>query len=175
MIGEILETGGDTAKKAGKSLAGQISQTAKAAVGQTAPGLVNPQDGPNAQGQDLKTKDFVKDLYGVKKQNDPANKQSAGNDQNSNKAQKELEEKQKLAALRNKLHREYYQQISEPAQGEEPTVAQRLEREDQEKKAEDVEKKKNELPQLVVPGTNRPDIALSRAKTKTEIKQGGAG
>lgn len=58
------------------------------------------------------------------------------------------EEEAKMEALRGQLHGEYYRKLTKPQQQEEETVVDKLEREDQEKKMEDLETNKEKPPPL---------------------------
>lgn len=100
----------------------------------------------NQQAQDDQTQQFVKDMY--------TSGTNAPELTDTQKQQKEQEEKQKLEQLRNKLHSDYYQQLTNPQSvQQEERPAEKNEREDQEKTLElqkiEEEEKKKELPTIV--------------------------
>ncbi len=74
------------------------------------------------------------------------------------------EELAKIEALRGQLHGEYYQKLTKPQQQEEESVVDKLEREDQEKKMEDLETQKEKpppLPSTVKQGTGENVVGVS--------------
>ena len=109
---------------------------------QTAANLPSESIGSN-QPQDDSSKQFIQDLYGGK----------ASSITEEEIQQKELEDKQKQEALRQKLHREYYEKLVTPAKQKEPRIQEKIEQEEEEKKQaialEEEKKKKDELPVVV--------------------------
>ena len=74
------------------------------------------------------------------------------------------EEEAKMEALRGQLHGEYYRKLTKPQQQAEETVVDKLEREDQEKKMEDIETQKEKpppLPATVKQGTGENIVGVS--------------
>jgi len=118
--------------------------------------------------------DFLRDLYG--KNDDKAKnakksqkgsgsvKQALGVSEKDPNASLSPEEKAKLETLRMQLHGKYYQDlINRPKPKEEP-VTEKLEREDQEAKFEDLEKQKKKpapLPSTMKQGTGESVVGVS--------------
>lgn len=102
-----------------------------------------PQGAPEKIPQSEETKAFVKDMYGGE----------LPSVSDAQVKQKELEDKQKMEALRQKLHREYYERLVKPPKPQEERPVQKVEREEEEKKLalgeEEEKKKKQELPVIV--------------------------
>ena len=74
------------------------------------------------------------------------------------------EEEAKMEALRGELHGEYYRKLTKPQQQEEESVVEKLEREDQEKKFDDLETQKEKpppLPSTVKQGTGENVVGVS--------------
>ena len=173
---EIVETGQSTAQNVRKAATASAKNFAKAAQNQIA-GSQNSNALQNDQGtneqstasqkqmSDDQAKQFLKDLYGPTK---PKSSDSQkGNSQSSSQqnpiaaaigmtpkdpnAGKSPEELAKIHALRNTLHQEYYQTLTNPAKPTEENVTEKLEREEQEKQLADLEVQKKKPAPLVNP------------------------
>lgn len=116
----------------------------------------NPQqhsDPAATQKSDQERVDFLRDLYGGKSHGDKKDaphsdssktdmvKQALGLPQSDPNKGKSPEEVAKLAALRNQLHANYYQELTTPKQ-KEVTVTEKLEREEQIERMDAFEKDK---------------------------------
>lgn len=78
--------------------------------------------------------------------------------------EKSPEEEAKLEVVRRQLHGQYYQDLTNPKKAPEETVAEKLEREDQEEKMAEIETKKDkppELPSTVKQGTGESVVGVS--------------
>lgn len=152
MFGEILEQG----QSAAKSVKKQIADTAKAAASQVA-GCGVKADLPDQNQPPGVDKNFVKDLYGIKdakkatSSQKPTETQSADASKSVPQDQKKLEEKQKLAKLRQELHQTtYYEPLIHPKKEKpEERPAEKLEQEEKKEEFELEQKKAKEPPPLV--------------------------
>ncbi len=127
--------------------------------------------GNSAQQQqktDDQAKQFLKDLYGPTKPKgkgdakDPANNKVNNSGQSANPVVNALglpdihaqaktpEELAKIEALRKKLHSDYYQNLINAAKSKDEPVAEKLEREEQQEKFEEIQKQK-EKPAFINP------------------------
>lgn len=142
IIGDTLEVLREEAKKGVKTVGSQISGS-------------KPENKP--QKAKAEKKDFVQDLYGgdVKPLTD------------EEVAKKEIEDKQRKEALLQKLHGEYYQNLTAPTKRpEEAKVEQEREAERMERlKMEDLQEKKKEE-------EKKKPIAVLQAERKTEAPLG---
>ncbi len=161
---------------------------------QSQPNTDPNQQGANEQGaqsnqqmSDDQAKKFLQDLYGpsqpqgqdksLPSQKNPGNQaQNQNQNQNSNAVSDALglpqtdpnkgktpEEMVEIEALRKQLHADYYRTLTTPKPQEE-RVSEKLEREDQEKQMEDLEKeekKPNTLPVTVKQGTGESMVGVS--------------
>lgn len=150
MIGEILERGQIVTDDARKTALKQVGNTAKAAINQVLPGSVENPD----ERKEGKDKDFLKDLYGLDEKTPPSE---------AEKKQKEAEEKKKLQQIRSTLHNQYYASLTRPKKQERP--AEKVEREDEEKKMQDIKKEEKKPKQ----------IATQRAQQRVEKYPGASG
>lgn len=138
------KTAGQThTKQTQQAAQGQASQNAnqQSPVADAAAGMPSESTSAN-QPQDDSSKQFVADLYG-------------GNTQTVTEVeikQKELEDKQKEEALRQRLHSEYYQRLTTPTKRQAPQAAEKIEmekKEEEQKKLEEEKKKKEDLPVIM--------------------------
>lgn len=100
------------------------------------------------------TKSFVKDLYG---QDKPQITQEEV-------AKKELEDRQKKEALRQRLHSEYYQTLTSPPKPKEERPAEKVERE-----------KKQEMTELEQKKAEKPPPLVQRTRERVEKFPGASG
>lgn len=117
--------------------------------------------------------DFIQDLYGLSRQTQTPSSQIASaqtpqmeNPSQATQQQQELAQtRQKLANLLRQQHNETYfgPVFNRPKQKEEG-IAEKLEREDEEKKYEEFEKQQK-----------KPDFALQRAQGRAEMAPGASG
>lgn len=131
----------------------------------------------NPQMTDADRVEFLKNLYGKsdhgsKTKNDkskPDNnsgsvKQALGIPQKDPNEGKTSEEIAKIQALRNQLHSDYYQNTFNKPKPKEETVTEKIEREEQMKQFEDLEKEKKKpapLPATVKQGTGESVVGIS--------------
>lgn len=149
-------------EEAGKTVKMAVSQVTGKQAGhsQIVQGQAKKPQRPPGESVQLKTptsdetKSFVKGLYG---ENPPLKQEEI--------AKKELEDKQKKDALRQRLHSEYYQQLTNPPKQQEERPAEKVEKEKKQEMAE-LEQKKAEKP---------PPLAVNRAERKTETFRGVSG
>ena len=121
VLGEVLEGIKEEVKEDLKVVSEQVGVAKKKEISQSS--------------QDEK-KDFVKDLYG-----------DAPSISQEEIQRKELEDKQKVEVLSQRLHGEYYQRLVSPPKAKEDRPAEKVEREQQEEKWE-LEKKEAKKPKL---------------------------
>lgn len=100
------------------------------------------------------TKSFVKSLYG----------QDKAQITQGEVAQKELEDKQKKEALRQRLHSEYYQTLTNPPKQQEERPVEKVERE-----------KKQEMAELEQKKAKKPPPLIQRARERVEKFPGASG
>ncbi len=167
IIGEILETGQSTVRKNVKQAASDFAKSAKVQItGSQNDQGTNEQANVAAQNQqkmsDDDAKKFLQDLYGRSDKNsapDKSKTQGTQNPQNpisqsvgivpkNPNEGKSPEELAKIEALRQQLHGDYYQNLTNRRKPEEEHVAEKLDREEQEEKFEDLEKEKKKPPKL---------------------------
>lgn len=112
--------------------------------------------GAEQQNSEQQTKEFVKELY--ESEEPPITQDQA--------AQKEMEDKQKMEALRQRLHSEYYQQLTQrpKTQEEAERPAEKVERQEM----EDLQQKQEE-------DKKKQPIAVTRAERSTEMFRGASG
>ncbi len=169
MIGEMLETGQSSVKKASKqtvsdfagSVKGQIAGS-QASTSQNDQGTNEAVAAQRQQMSDDQAKQFLKDLYGPTKPKTPSTKSvsdatkvanpvsNALGIPDINNQEKSPEELAKITALRNQLHSNYYQNLLNAAKAKDEPVTQKLEREEQEAEFEEIEKQ-NKKPAPVNP------------------------
>lgn len=114
---------------------------------------VPPETTSSSQLQDDPTKTFVKDLYG----NAPDIKQAE-------REKREMEDKQKLEELRQRLHSEYYQRLTTPPKQQgELRPAEKLEQEEKEEEQKELEEKEKEPKDL-------PVVATKNKGTKEKLR-----
>jgi hypothetical protein len=177
MFGEILEQG----QTVGKAVKKQIADTAKTVASQVTGVNQNPSQAQPVPGK--VDENFVKDLYGVKDETNqtsqkPKTQQSSvqGNQGNQNQKNqitpeeandpKKMEEKQRLAKLRQELHmKTYYEPTFNPPKKQEERPAEKVEKEKQEEQME-LAKKQEEKPK---------PIAVQRAQRGVEVNRGVSG
>lgn len=177
MFGEILERGQSTVKNAAKSAKQGAQNFARTGLGQVT-GSKTPVPQPSGQGtneqanaaaqnqqkmSDDEAKKFLQGLYGSSDKNsDPDKSKTQGtqnpqnpiaqavgaNPKDPNKG-KSPEELAKIEALRQQLHGDYYQSLTNPTKPQEESVTEKLERKDQEEQFEELEKKKEKPDPLV--------------------------
>ena len=185
MFEEIIETGGSTVKKAGKTVVSDFAKTAKAQVAGSSSSNVSDQ-GTNEQAAstqmtDDQRKQILRDLYGKTDKSDDKDKSKdegkADKPIPQNATQKALgmtppdpnegktpEEIKELASLRSSLHGQYYENLTNPPKPPEEPVTEKLEREEKEDRWE-LEQKEKEKP---------PPLAVQNAQ-KTERNPGVSG
>jgi len=193
-IGEAAAEAGQAVVNQAKKQATGFAKTAQGQItgNQSLPN--QNQQGTNEQGNaaqqkmsDDQAKQFLKDLYGpsqpqgqdksLPSQKNPGN-QAHNQNQNQNSSAvsnalglpqtdpnkgKTPEEMVEIEALRKQLHADYYRTLTTPKPQEE-RVSEKLEREDQEKQMEDLEKeekKPNALPVTVKQGTGETMVGVS--------------
>ncbi|MBI4079533.1 MAG: hypothetical protein HY429_04535 [Candidatus Levybacteria bacterium] len=148
---QITGMSDDQKKQAGQAAQQQGSneKTQKAPTQQQNP---SSEEGGNEQA----TKEFVKELY---ESDEPAITPDQAQ-------QKEMEDKQKMEALRQKLHSEYYQQLTNrpKTQEEAERPAEKVDRQEM----EDLQKKQEE-------DQKKQPIAVNRAERTTEMFRGASG
>lgn len=149
ILGGTLEVIQEEVEKGAKAAAQQV-------VGSKAK-QVQQQDGsknvPVAKKEE--TKQFVKDLYGGEKPQISSEELQ----------KKELEDKQKEEALRQRLHSEYYQQLTNPPKPKEERPAEKVEKE-KKQEMQDLQQKEAKKP---------PPLAAQRAAQKVEKFRGVSG
>ena len=170
MMGEILEQGQSLVGNTQKGVKQVVTDFKKTATSQVTGGNSTDDSGTNesASAQPAQsgkavttdqTKQFVNDLYGVKDnqatvQGDPKNSQTSANPltytiNQVEKGEKTPEELQKIQELRQELHANYYQTLTNPqSQQPEEAVTEKLEREEKEERWELQEKEKEKPPDL---------------------------
>lgn len=182
MIGEILETGQNTAKSVGDAAKQGVKSTVSSTVSQVTgkgSGGTNEAASASAQQQNMsddQAKDFLKGLYGKSdagnKPSSPKQQQQQGSgfkqalgikpkDPNAGKTPQEVADMQKL---RMQLHSEtYYQPLVNPPKQKEEPVTEKLEKEKQMEAIEEqkkLEKKPGPL-QNVKTGTGEKMVGAS--------------
>lgn len=164
ILGEVLEQGGSLVKQTVKQVAKAPGDLAKAG-GKQVKGTPLRQGSAGQVGEvqsdideKAKTKEFVKELY------KPLDKSELGKKDSVQKPAEETEE-QKLARLRQELHRDYYQKLVNPPKHPEEKAAEKVEREKNEERWELQEKEKKK-PQ---------PLAAQRAAQRTEKFPGASG
>lgn len=164
----IAEEAGQAKKIAISQVTGKQGQSGKQTQGQKATSQTKtPSDtasstpakpieaSGDSKTTDQSTADVVKHLYG-----------QAPSVTDSEKQQKELKDQQNLEALRQRLHGEYYQRLTNPPkQKEEERPAEKVEREKKEERWE-LEQKEKKKP---------PPLAVQRERTKAESFRGASG
>ncbi|RJQ36267.1 hypothetical protein C4559_05195 [Candidatus Microgenomates bacterium] len=180
---------GDLGKQLGEGIVKEAKKSVKTAAGQVGFEQIKnkEQDSQSDQFQQQKAKDnddLVKAMYGKSEiQNSKLNSDQIGvKSQNSgNEDEKEEdvqakvaqkiaqkhpemspEEVQKMAGLRQQLHREYYEKLSSPSKQQEERPVEKLEREEQEERWELQEKEKKKP----------KNLAIEREQTKAERRVG---
>lgn len=193
-IGEAAAEMGQSVGNAAKKQATGFAKTAQGQITGNQASSSQNQQGINEQGNaaqqkmsDDQAKQFLKDLYGpsqpqgqgkslpslqnpvnqVQNQNQNSNSNTAADalglpqsDPNKGKTSEELVQ---IETLRKQLHSDYYRSLTKP-KPEEERVADKLEREDQEKQMEDLEKeekKPKSLPVTVKQGTGETMVGVS--------------
>ncbi|MBI4097601.1 MAG: hypothetical protein HY426_01020 [Candidatus Levybacteria bacterium] len=184
-FGEILETGQTTVRNVAKGAKQGAKAFAKTAAGQVAGGQTpNQNQGTNEaanssqqQMSDDDAKQFLKDLYGKsdkkstslppqnQNQNQNAVKTALGLPQKNPNEGKTAEELAKIEQLRNQLHGQYYQDLTNRKKAPEEHVTEKLEREEHEGKMTELETEKKK------PGP----IAVQRAQQSAEKFRGVSG
>lgn len=183
-FGEILERGQTTVRNVAKGAKQGAKAFAKTAAGQVAGGQTPNQNqgtneaanSPQQQMSDDDAKQFLKDLYGKsdkkstssppqnQNQNQNAVKTALGMSQKNPNEGKTAEELAKIEQLRNQLHGQYYEELTNPKKPQEEAVTEKLEREEQEEKVELFEKNKKKpppLPATVKRGTGESVVGVS--------------
>lgn len=184
---ETIEQGAhavsDTAKKQvtsfAKTVAGQIVGN-QSSTPQNDQGTNEVATAQQKQMSDDQAKQFLKDLYGPTKpqggdvkssQNKSAKQapnqsliqQAAGITPRDPNEGKKPEEIAHMQSLRNTLHQEYYQNLTNPQKPEEESVTEKLEQEEQVKQFEEIEKQKKKPDPLatVKKGTGENMVGVS--------------
>ncbi|MFH1833316.1 MAG: hypothetical protein ABH816_04125 [Candidatus Levyibacteriota bacterium] len=135
-------------KQQGQKGFGGAVQTAVGISPKSAPGKSELPQKPIEQTQE--TKDVVKHLYGGEKPEIPKEQI----------AQKEIEDKQKEEALKQRLHGEYYHKLTTPQRQAEEKPAEKVEREKMEELQEEKEKKAKGVPELVKQKKQRVEVPI---------------
>lgn len=148
ILGGTLEIIQEELEKGAKAVVQQVAGSKAKQVQQG--GLKNV---PVAKKEETKT--FVKDLYGGEKPQISSEELQ----------KKELEEKQQKEALRQCLHSEYYQRLTNPPKPKEERPAEKVEKE-----------KKQEMQELQEKEAKKPPLlAAQRAAQKVEKFRGVSG
>ncbi len=123
-----------TGKQGQKPTTPKSSQPQKAnqTQGDQGKGVPSETMAGNAQ-QDDPTKSFVRDLYGGSSEISQAEREK-----------REIEDKQRLEALRQRFHSEYYERLTAPPKQQEPRPAEKLEQEKKEEEQKELEEKEKE-------------------------------
>ena len=145
-----FETLTEQGKTLGKAVSNQVKPSTPASSAQ---GQVPNTDMSAGLGQDQNSQDFVNQLYGNTNQSNPAAAQMA-------QQQQAMADQAKLEDARKKLHMQTYYIPTFEQRKKEESTAERLAREDQEKKQEDakkmeLEQKKKEVPKAPGKGAER--------------------
>ncbi len=164
VLGEVLEKGQaaiqKTVKSAGDSATGVVKQAAGQVTGSSDNQTeinVQPQD-KQAASDKAQADEFVRDLYAPSR---PQKRQD-----NVGNQPLELEDKEKIAQLRQKLHNEiYYQPLIQGEKSQEERPAEKVEHEKQ-KEMHDLQKEEAKKP---------PPLAVQRAQQSTEKFRGASG
>ncbi|MBI1982091.1 MAG: hypothetical protein HYY87_04000 [Candidatus Levybacteria bacterium] len=148
LLGGTLEIIQEEVEKGAKAVGQQV-------VGSKAKAQAGTSQQPKQSQDKSQTKAFVKDLYGGEKP--PISPEEV--------QQKQAEDKQKEEFLRQRLHSEYYQQLTNPPKPKEERPAEKVEKE---KKLEmkELEQKEAKKP---------PPLAAQRAAQKVEKFRGVSG
>lgn len=188
---DVIETGRSTAQNVKKSATGGVKSFVKTTTGQVA-GSQNPtpqnDQGTNEAGNaaaqkkmsDDQAKQFLKDLYGPSnpQKSDLQNPQKAAGQQNPNQSLiqqvtgstlkdpnegKKPEEVAKMQSLRNTLHQEYYQNLTNRQKPKEESVVEKLENEKQLEQIKEIKKEKKKPDPLaaVKKGTGETMVGVS--------------
>ncbi len=110
------------------------------------------------------SKSIVAHLYGKSDAKPAASPQNPEEAQPSMDAQKKAEEAQKLANLRNQLHGQYYQQLTNPVKQQEERPAEKVERE----KMQDLQEKQKK-------DEKKKPLAVTQAQQSAEKFRGVSG
>lgn len=159
MAGDIIETLGEEIEKGSQTALQQVVGQ-KPGSGQNQVQKKQPSDQSLTQkdsgsSSNDQTKDFLRDVYA------PSSKLPTSIEVQ----QKEEEDKQKVEALRQRLHSEYYQKLTNPPKPQEERPAEKVERE-----------KQQELQELQEQELGKPPpLAAQRAATKVEKFRGVSG
>lgn len=165
VVGEILEKGQQISDSVQSSAKTQVKNVVGDITGQIGRQESSPDQNTTQNQQNQSNLQFIKDLYGV---SESTSEQNQNIQSDPVKHQKELEDKKKLQELRHKLHQEfYYDPLVNPSKQTEESTAEKLERQEQEKEAKEMTELQEEK--------KKEPIAVTRAKTKAEIKSGIAG
>jgi len=179
ILGKTLGQVGTLGKQIGEGVVEEAKKSAKAASQQV--GIEKPVEnqaekktGSQEQGKNVKqlpvadNKDFVRDLYAKTDNKDQSDKNSVS--QTAAKTAKENPDKtpaeiQKMANLRQQLHKEkYYDPTFNPPEQEEEKPQERVERLEEEEKKKRWELQKKE--------EKKKPIAVTNAERKTEARVG---
>lgn len=156
ILGEVLEQGGTLLKQTGKALIKTPADLTKTAGSQINPVPDNTQGESTQQKSDdqkaKQDKDFVKELYGLgeqpKKETEHEKSIKKLAEKNPQKSQEDI---QKLAQLRQELHKTtYYQPLVNPQKKEEERPAEKIENEKKKERWELQEKEAKKPPPLAV-------------------------
>ncbi len=172
IIGEILERGQSSVKKAAKQTVSDFVQTTKGQITGSSSGSdqgTNEQanSAQQTQQQQMTDKDrveFLRNLYGKSDNSSKTKSQGSNPPQKSPNVGKTPEELAKIEALRKQLHGDYYQSLTNLQKPQEETVTEKLEREEEKEKMELWEKDKKKPPALaanVKQGTGESVVGVS--------------
>lgn len=142
-----------TGKQGQKPAASKTSQPQKTNQTQGDQGKGVPSEAPTGNSQqDDPNKSFVKDLYG-----------GASEISQAEREKREIEDKQKLEALRQRFHSEYYERLVIPPKQQQPRPAEKLEQEKKEEEQKELEEKEKAPKDL-------PVVATKNKGTKEKLR-----
>lgn len=167
ILGKALGQLGGIAKKTGEEIVKKPEEMAGDAASEF--GLktdTTPQVSKPASSDEQATREVVKGLYAPsEKQKDVSQSQKPDDSEFTKQiADKSPEEQQKLMALRQKLHKEYYEQLVNPPKQQEERPAEKVEKE-----------KKKELAELQQKEEKKPPALIQRARERVEKYPGASG
>lgn len=154
----VKEEGIESVKTATTQITGKQKTAGQTNQGQTKPGYQETPPAQKTEGsipQTEETKAVVRHLYGGEKPEMPKEEV----------VEKELEDRQRTEALRQRLHSEYYQTITRPSRQKEERPAEKVERE-----------KRQEMQELEQKEAKKPSpIAAQRGRERVEKFRGVSG
>lgn len=162
----LLEQGSSGIKKLGDHTFQGVKVTVQTAARQ----LTGSDGGSGAPSRSQDEIDFIKDLYGPSKTNqaqsssDTLPQQQAVDSQSGGQDEQLAQTRQKLALIKQHHTSSYFEPTFNRLKQDDEPVAEKLEREEQERKYEEFEKQQK-----------KPDFALQRAQGRAEMAPGASG